>query len=248
MNFIRIIPSILISNKKCVKGIKFKNHVLVGSPVTTAVAFDSQQADEILLLDLDAFQENLNPDFNILKEISKKISTPITFGGNLKTIDNIKKSFDSGADKIFLNTILLNNTKIIEEVAKVYGSQSIMGGINLTKLNNIYKVYSFPNYLDPISHLKKLEQMGVGEIKITFVDTDGTREGIDLKYCIEILSKVRIPCIFGGGIGNLNQIKSLVESGIKAISLGSMLYFSDYNIVKIKKFLINEKYEIYLEH
>jgi cyclase len=248
MNFIRIIPSILISNKKCVKGIKFKNHVLAGSPVTTAIAFDSQQADEILVLDLDAFQKNLSPDFDILKEISQKISTPITFGGNLKNINDIKKSFDSGADKIFLNTMLLKDTKIIEEVAKIYGSQSIMGGINLKKFNNFYKVYSFPNYLEPMSHLKKLEQMGVGEIKITFVDTDGTRKGIDVKYCIEILSQIRIPCIFGGGIGNLSHIKSLVESGIKAISLGSMLYFSDYNIVKVKKFLINEKYQVYLEY
>lgn len=248
MNFIRIIPSILISNKKCVKGVKFKNHVTVGSPVTTAVAFESQQADEILVLDLDAFQNNLYPDFEILNQISKKISTPITFGGNLRNINDIKKSFDNGADKIFMNTILLKDTKIIEEAAKTYGSQSIMGGVNLKKFNDLYKVYSFPDYLDPIAHLKKLEQTGLGELKITFVDTDGTKEGIDEKYCSEILSKISIPCIFGGGIGNLNQIKSLIQIGVRSISLGSILYFSDYNIIKIKKFLINEKFDVYLNY
>ena len=220
----------------------------MGNPVSTALSFDKQKADEIFIIDIDAFKNNLYPDFEILKNISKNISTPITFGGGIKTFNLAKLAFKNGADKVYLNSILFKNVDLINEISKIYGQQAIVGGINLIKKKNKYFIYNQKDEIDPIKHIQKLERIGVGELKITFVNLEGTKQGIDLKYCKEIIKSVSIPCIFEGGISNLEEVKKLIQNGIDSLSLGSMLYFSDNNIIKIKKFLINENLPVVLDY
>ena len=248
MSYIRIIPSILISDGKCIKGKRFENHINVGNPVTTAISFDSQKADEIFLIDINAYRKKITPDYKTLSLISENISTPLTFGGNICSIEDIKNSFKFGADKIYLNSYLYKDCNLINEAIRIYGSQSIVGGINLTKKNNDYGVFGENNDLDPIKHLNKLVKAGVGELKITFVDHEGMRSGLDNDYCKYINENINVPCIFEGGIGNLEDIKSSIMFGTDSIALGSLLYFSDYNVVKIKKYLINEKLPVSLDY
>ena len=238
----------LISEGKCIKGKKFENHINVGNPITTAISFDSQKADEIFLIDINAYKKKINPDYKTLSLISENISTPLTFGGNICSLEDIKNSFKFGADKIYINSYLFKDYQLINEASVIYGSQSIVGGVNLVKEKNNYRIFGESNALDPIEHLKKLVKIGIGELKITFVDYEGMRMGLDNDYCKVINESINVPCIFEGGIGNLEDVKSSIVCGIESIALGSLLYFSDYNVVKIKKYLINENFSVSLDY
>jgi imidazole glycerol-phosphate synthase subunit HisF len=242
VNFIRIIPSLLISNGKLVKGSKFENFKNAGSPVTTVAALDSQIADEIFIIDIDSYNKKKKPDFKTLKKIAEVSSTPITFGGGIDSLETAKKIFLNGADKIFLNTILFNNLNIIHEISSVYGNQAIIGGMNVIKKNNKYYLLEDKNLkIDPIEYAKKLEKLGVAEIKIIYVDLEGTKKGIDYEYSKKINESVKIPCIFEGGLGNLEQLSKCFDYGLNSIAIGTMIIFSDYNIIKIKNYLKEKK-------
>lgn len=246
MHYIRIIPSLLISEKKLVKGINFKNYKNAGSPVTTIAALDSQKADEIFIVDIDCYNKKKSePDFELLKNIAKINSTPITFGGGIKNLIMAKKAFYSGADKIFLNSIIFHNEKIIEKIALQYGNQAIVGGMNIVKKNGkYYLMEDSSKNINPLDHAKKLQELGAGEIKVIFVNLEGTKKGIDINYSKKISDSVKIPCIFEGGIGSLDQLDLFFKSGLTSIGLGSLITFSDNNIVKIKHHLLNQNFNI----
>ena len=228
-------------NKKLVKGKNFKNHKIAGSPKTTVQAFDSQKCDEIFLIDLNSYKNN-NPDFNELKNISLVTNTPLTFGGGLNSIEKIKKAFLNGADKIYISSCLFNNENIIKDTSYIYGSQSIVGGINIITDDDNFKILN--NNLEPLNFLKKLEDLGVGEIKVNFVNLEGSKRGFNLKICEKILKHIKIPVIFEGGIGSLKDIENAIETGVENIALGTILIFSDYNIFKIKQHLSNKNFKI----
>ncbi len=238
--FKRIIPSLLIKNNKLVKGVKFKNHRIVGNPATTAKSLGAQQSDELFAVNLDSYIDNSKQNYRIIKEISNSTMTPLTFGGGVKSVKEAKNVFLNGADKIYLNSNLFNNINLLEDVAKVYGSQSVMAGINIINDLNILEKKN----LNALEWIKKLEDSGAGEVKINFVELEGTSSGFNKKICEKLLKAVSIPLIFEGGIGSLNQIKDAFSVGINSIALGTMIYFKDYNIMKIKQFLKNNGYQI----
>ena len=130
MSYLRIIPSMLLQNRKLVKGCNFQNYKNAGSPKTTIQAFDSQKSDEIILIDIDGYKNN-KQDFKELNNISKYSNTPLTFGGGLDNLDKIKLSFKNGADKIYLSSSIIENQILIKETSRIYGNQSIIGGINI---------------------------------------------------------------------------------------------------------------------
>jgi len=246
MNYLRIIPSLLISNGKLVKGINFKNFKNAGSPVTTVAALDSQKADEIFIIDIDCYnKKKLEPDFELLEKIAEINSTPITFGGGIKNFIMAKKAFSSGADKIFLNSIIFDDEKIIDKIALQYGNQAVVAGMNIINKNGKYFLME-DNYntINPIDYAKKLQKLGAGELKIIFVNLEGTKKGIDIDYSKKISDSVKIPCIFEGGIGDLDQLDLFFKSGLMSIGLGSLITFSDNNIVKIKHHLINKNFNV----
>ena len=247
MQFLRIIPSLLLSDNKLVKGKQFTNHKNVGSPATTINAFDSQIADEIFIIDLDAYKNGNEHNLKMLNEISKISSTPITFGGGIKTTEQIKKAFKNGADKIYLNSILFNDPEIVKLTSQVYGNQSIVGGINIGSINGRpYILEDKSKKIDPLSHLRYLEKIGVAEIKVTYIHLEGTRKGIDIDYSKKIKKSTSLPCIFEGGIGNLKHIEDFFLNGLESIAIGTILNFSDNNIVQIKKYLFDKNYLIRL--
>jgi len=239
MSFIRIIPSLLLLNKKLVKGTNFKNYKNAGNPKTTISALNSQKADEIFITDIEGYKGN-EPDYLTLNEISKTCNTPMTFAGGLNELKKIKKAFKNGADKIYICSALHKNIKLIEKTAKIFGSQSVVGGVNVIKEKNKYYLFNQKNNINPIDFANFLVDSGIGELKVTFVNLEGTRKGLDLNFCSKINSKISIPIIFEGGIGNLNDIESAIKIGVKNIALGTMIIFSDYNIFKIKQHLFNK--------
>lgn len=245
MSYLRIIPSLLLSKKKLVKGVQFKNHKIAGGPNSTILAFDSQGADEISLIDIDTYSSNQEPDYETLNKISESCSTPVTFGGGITNLDIALKVIRSGAEKIYLNRAVLKNQNILKDLSKTIGKQAIVVGINLIKKGKKFKIYEKEgSNHDLFDYLNKVQMLGAGEIKITFVEREGKKLGLDLEICRRILNCLSIPCVFEGGIGSLDDIKNAFVNNINAVSLGTMLIFSDYNIVKIKKYLINENFKI----
>jgi len=241
MSYLRIIPSLLLKDKKLVKGYKFGNYKTAGNPKTTIQAFDSQKCDEIILIDLNGYS-NFKQDYIELNKISKTSNTPLTYGGGINSMDKVRLSFKNGADKIYISSSLFGNKKIIKESSLVYGSQSIVGGINVIADRDNFKILNYSK--DPLDFAKELVDLGVGEIKITFVNLEGCRKGFNLKICEKILNNIKIPLVFEGGIGSLLDIENALKTGVENIAIGSMLIFSDYNIFKIKQYLLNKNYKI----
>tara|TARA_A100001015_G_C15013154_1_gene724183 strand:+ start:1362 stop:2096 length:735 start_codon:yes stop_codon:yes gene_type:complete len=242
MNYLRIIPSLLLQNKKLVKGSNFKNFKNAGSPKTTIQAFNSQKSDEIFLMDLDGYNGN-NQDFKTLSHVSQVCNTPITYGGGLNNLEKIKLSFQNGADKVYLSSNIIRDTSLIERIANIYGNQSIVGGINLIADEKNCLVHNYKN-IDPFEFAKKLETSGIGELKITFVNLEGSRKGMNIKLCEKFLKIMNIPIIFEGGIGSLEDIENCLKIGVKNIALGTILIFNDYNIFKIKQHLQNKNFNV----
>jgi cyclase len=245
LNFIRIIPSLLLSKKKLVKGKKFTQHINAGYPSSTCLALEGQKCDEIFLIDLDSYRNDKDPDFDSLNEISKNISTPITFGGGIKNIEQVKKAFNSGADKIYLSQVLFKDKGIIKKIKNIYGSQSIVAGVNVIAHNQEYRLLEDKEKnIDILDHIKSLIKCGVGEIKITFVNNEGSEEGMNLELSKRIISSIDLPVIFEGGLGNIEQIIDMIKIGANSFAIGSMITFKDYNIFKIKQHLFNKGYKV----
>jgi len=237
---IRIIPSLLLKNRKLVKGVKFKEHKNAGNPKTTILSLESQKADEILLIDLDAYEYSKSNDLETLKEISEISSTPLTFGGGINSFEKAKKILTSGADKIYINSSLIKDKNLIDQIAYTFGSQSIVGGIDIIKKKNNFFIASDKTYkIDPINYAKELQERGIGEIKITYKDLEGSRQGMEIDYSKKLKKAVNVPIIFEGGNGSLEDILNCCNQKIFSIALGTMIVFSDNNIIKIKSFLRN---------
>ena len=245
MSKIRIIPSLLIRNKRLVKGIQFKNHKDAGDPITTCIAFESQLADEICIIDLDAYKKKIKPDIDLLKKIISKVSTPITFGGNVSNIIDVKKIITNGADKVFINYDN-ESDNLINETANLFGRQSITIGIDLIYKENNWHIYKNGKLLTSkiFEYINMVSQKRIGEIKITFVSMEGGGKGFDEKLIKKIKYQTNIPIIFEGGLGNLDHIDQAISFGAEGIALGTMIIFMDNNIFKIKQYLINAKRKV----
>lgn len=239
---LRIIPSLLVSKGRLVKGINFKNHKDVGDPITTTKALEAQGADEILLINLDQFKNRKTEknSINLLKDISKNLMTAITYGGGIDSFMKAKDYLKHGADKIYICSALFQNTKIVNDISKVFGNQSIVCGINIIKKEDKYCLYEIPN-LNLDDWLEKINNLPTGEIKITFVDLEGSKKGLDINFCKKLVTFFDHPVIIEGGVGSLKHINQIAKIKPSGLALGTMLNFSEQNIIKIKQFLTNEK-------
>jgi cyclase len=246
-NNIRIIPSLLLKNKRLVKGKVFKDFIDAGDPIKTCVAHDSQYCDEISIIDLDAYHNKVEPDYETLKLINKEINTPILFGGNINNIKIVEKLIKNGADKVLINSNLFS-TNIALEVINNFGKQALVGGVDLFYKENKYYVYQNGKLLNInyLQYIKNVIELGVGEIKITFVKKEGTRKGFDIEEANKISKTSQVPIIFEGGIKNLQNILDAITNNVNAIAIGSLLIFSDNNIFKVKQFLDNRNIKVRL--
>ncbi len=248
-NIVRIIPSLLLKDKRLVKGKNFLNFIDSGDPVKTCVAHDSQFCDEISIIDLDAHLLNKEPNFEILKLITKELTSPIMFGGNINNFKIVEKLIRNGADKVLINSNIFNH-KLIKEIINSFGKQSLVGGVDLIYIEGKYHIYSKGNILKTnfMDHIKKVIDQNVGELKLTFVNLEGTRKGLDITTSKKIIDAVDVPVIVEGGAKNLKDIENAINKGINSIGLGNLLIFSDNNIFKVKQFLDNREINVRLRN
>lgn len=249
MTSIRIIPSLLLKNNRLVKGKEFKNHRDCGDPVKTCVSYEGQLADEIILVDLDAYTKKKKPNFDILKSINNECNTPIAFGGNISSEYEFEKCVRNGADKIIINTNL-ENEKLIANLVKNFGSQSIIAGIDIIKQNDNFKIFKRGETLqsDIFSYIQKITELEVGEIKITYVHLEGTGRGFEQEVSKKISSETNLPIIFEGGFDKLHELDKAIKNNFSAIALGNMITFSDNNLFKIKQYLENCGHDVRLRN
>jgi imidazole glycerol-phosphate synthase subunit HisF len=227
----RVIPVLLLRNKGLVKTFKFKDSRYVGDPFNAVKIFNEKEVDEIIILDIDASREGREPSYTYLKEIASECFMPLSYGGGVKTIDQIKRLIQSGIEKIILNSEAIRNPGFVESAAKVFGSSTIIGAFDVK--NNFWGTRQVFNHtqgktinLDPVKHAIHLEQLGVGEIFINNVDRDGTREGYDLDLIKSITEKVNVSVIACGGCGSIQDIGAVVNNAhARAAAAGSFFVF-----------------------
>lgn len=226
----RVIPCLLLKNKGLVKTKRFKEPVYLGDPINTVKLFNEKEVDELIFLDIEATNQNREPHFDYIKEIASECFMPFAYGGGIKTLEDIKKIFYLGAEKVILNTAAIQNHALIKDAVKVFGGQSIVISIDYkTSIFGKKQVYARAGrkntYKSPIVFAKQMAELGVGEIFINAINNDGMMQGYDLKTIAEISSEISIPIIACGGAGKLEDLKEAVDAGASAASAGSLFVF-----------------------
>lgn len=245
----RIIPCLLLKEGRCVKGVNFGNHRDVGHPITNAKIYEAQGADELIFLDIEASSKNRQLMLDIVSRAAEECFMPFTAGGGIKSLEDINDLLRAGADKISINTIAVQKPGLITKVAKRFGNQCIIVSIDY-KLNKKGKPEVFiksgteTTGLEPLAWAKKAEKLGAGEILLTNIDKEGQRKGYDIKMVKSVSEALNIPVIASGGAGNLEDLKKGIGAGASAVSLASILHFTDQNVIKARNYLITSGIDV----
>ncbi|BEH03961.1 imidazole glycerol phosphate synthase catalytic subunit [Candidatus Nasuia deltocephalinicola] len=249
MNYKRIIPCLDFFNGRIIKGTNFKNLVDIGDPLDVSKFYNDEGADEIAFLDISASIENRNQINHIISKISSKISIPLTVGGGIKSFLDFKNLFNSGADKISVNTHLIENFNFIEKIKLIYGSQCLISALDVKRFYNFNKIYYW-NVYKKSGKIKtkynlndliiKFLKLGIGELLITSIDRDGTLKGFDKELILKLSKIININIIVSGGGGSLLSILDILKiKNVNSLLLASILHNKIYSIFFIKNFLLN---------
>jgi imidazole glycerol-phosphate synthase subunit HisF len=227
----RVIPVLLLRNKGLVKTVRFKEHKYVGDPINAVKIFNEKGVDELCFLDIDASREGREPNYDYLKEIATECFMPLSYGGAIKTLDQMKRLIQSGIEKMVVNTLALEKPEVVKAAADAFGSSTIVGAMDVKKnLFGKYQVYSHVKKvslsLDPVKHAEHLQQLGVGEIFLNNIDHDGMLNGYDFDLVSKITHAVGVPVISCGGCSSVDDIDKVInQSKAAAAAAGSFFVF-----------------------
>jgi cyclase len=238
----RIIPCLDVKNGRVVKGINFVNLKDAGDPVEQAKIYSDSGADEICFLDITASNENRDTIYDVVERTSKNCFVPLTVGGGVRSVEDVKKLLNCGADKVSINTAAVQNLKVVEESSKKFGSQCIVVAIDAKKNDDMWEVFTHGGRnstgIDAIEYATKMENCGAGELLVTSMDRDGTQIGYDNELLSKISSIVNIPIIASGGVGNLQHLVDGIKIGkASAVLAASIFHYGTYTISDAKKYL-----------
>ena len=245
----RIIPCLDVKEGRVVKGINFVDLVDAGDPVEQAKFYSDNGADEICFLDISASLENRDTTINMVEKTAEKVFIPLTVGGGIRSIDNIQSLLKAGADKVSINSAAISDPRIIKDSSDYFGSQCIVVAVDVKKDKNNWSVYSHGGTkntgIDAISWLKKIEELGAGEILLTSMDRDGTKKGFDLEILEEANRVLKIPVIASGGVGSIKHFYEGVTIGkADALLAASVFHFNEFSIMDVKNYLNNKKIDV----
>ena len=237
----RIIPCLDVKNGRVVKGINFIDLKDAGDPVEQAKIYSDGGADEICFLDITASNENRDIIYDVVKKTSKKCFVPLTVGGGIRSVDDINKLLNCGADKVSINTAAVNNSKIVLESSKKFGSQCIVVAIDAKKKDKTWEIFTHGGRnstgIDAIEFSIKMEESGAGELLVTSMDKDGTQSGYDIELMNKISSRVNIPIIASGGVGTLDHLVDGINSGASAVLAASIFHYGTFSVKEAKQYL-----------
>ena len=238
----RIIPCLDVKNGRVVKGINFVDLQDAGDPVEQAKIYSDGGADEICFLDITASNENRDTIYEVVKETSKKCFVPLTVGGGVRSVEDINKLLNCGADKVSINTAAVQDLNVVLESSKKFGSQCIVVAIDAKKNGDKWDVYTHGGRnnsgLNALEFAKKMEDSGAGELLVTSMDRDGTQIGYDIELMKKISLMVNIPLIASGGVGNLDHmVEGIKEGNASAVLAASIFHYGKYSVIEAKKYL-----------
>ena len=238
----RIIPCLDVKNGRVVKGINFVDLQDAGDPVEQAKIYSDGGADEICFLDITASNENRDTIYDVVEKTSKKCFVPLTVGGGVRSVEDINKLLNCGADKVSINTAAVQNPEVVVESSKKFGSQCIVVAIDAKKNENKWEVFTHGGRnnsgINALEFAKKMEDSGAGELLVTSMDRDGTQVGYDIDLMSKISSKVNIPVIASGGVSSIDDIKKAKElnnNNIEGIIVGKAIYDGDIKLDELVK-------------
>jgi len=247
----RIIPCLDVQNGRVVKGINFMNLKDAGDPVEQAKIYSDGGADEICFLDITASNENRETIYDVVKETSKKCFVPLTVGGGVRSVEDITKLLNCGADKVSINTAAVKDSKVVLDGSKKFGSQCIVVAIDAKKKANSWQIFTHggrnKTEIDAIEFSKKMEDSGAGELLVTSMDRDGTQKGYDVELISKISSKVNIPIIASGGVGNLDHLVDGIKLGkASGVLAASIFHYGKYTVKEAKEYLNSKNVSVRL--
>src|SRR6202521_3752523 len=244
---VRIIPCLDVKDGRVVKGVKFVDLRDAGDPVEAAVAYDAAGADELTFLDITASHENRGIMLDVVRRTAEACFMPVTVGGGVRTIDDIRSLLRSGADKVSINTAAVNNRQFVKEAAEKFGDQSIVVAIDAKKVSQPgepprWEIFTHggrnPTGLDAVDYAREVVALGAGEILLTSMDRDGTRQGFDIALTRAIADAVPVLVIASGGVGTLEHLVEGIRDGhATAVLAASIFHFGEHTIREAKDYM-----------
>ena len=240
----RIIPCLDVNAGRVVKGVKFLELRDAGDPVEIARAYDKEGADELCFLDITASHQNRRIILDVVRRTAEQVFMPLTVGGGINGLDDIRSLLRAGADKVSINTGAVNRPEFVREAAEVFGSQCIVVAIDAKRVSDRWEVFTHggrnPTGIDAEDWAERMEKFGAGEILLTSMDRDGTKVGYDLGLTRTISDRVTIPVIASGGVGTLDHIyQGFTQGKASAALAASIFHYRKYSVTECKKYLHN---------
>ncbi|MBR9866119.1 MAG: imidazole glycerol phosphate synthase subunit HisF [Oceanospirillales bacterium] len=252
----RIIPCLDVENGRVVKGVQFVDIRDAGDPVEVAKRYDEQGADEITFLDITATHEGRDTMVHTVERMASQVFIPLTVGGGIRTVDDIRTMLNAGADKVSINSAAVFNPDFVREAAEKFGSQCIVVAIDAKKVSqpgeaDRWEIFTHggrkPTGIDAVEWAKKMVKLGAGEILLTSMDQDGVKNGYDLGVTRAISEAVNVPVIASGGVGNLDHlVAGCIEGKADAVLAASIFHFNEYSIPEAKQYMKEHGIEVRL--
>ncbi len=252
----RIIPCLDVDNGRVVKGVKFVEIRDAGDPVEVARRYDAEGADEVTFLDITASSDDRETMLHVVEEVASEVFIPLTVGGGIREEEDVRRMLNAGADKVAINTAAVHNPKFVKRAAERFGSQCIVVAIDAKRVSKPgkpprWEIFTHggrkPTGLDAVEWACKMADYGAGEILLTSMDRDGTKQGFDLELTRAISEAVPIPVIASGGVGNLQHlVEGVTEGGADAVLAASIFHFAEYSIGQAKAHMAERGVEVRL--
>jgi imidazole glycerol-phosphate synthase subunit HisF len=247
----RIIPCLDVTDGRVVKGVNFVKLRDAGDPVEIARRYDEQGADELTFLDITASSDNRGLIFHIIEEVASQVFIPLTVGGGVRAVEDVRNLLNAGADKVSINTAAVVNPQLVADAAGRFGSQCIVVAIDAKRVGDHWQVFTHggrkPTGLDAVEWAERMVALGAGELLLTSMDRDGTKIGFDLELTHAISDAVEVPVIASGGVGNLDHLVDGVrKGGADAVLAASIFHYGEYSVREAKLYMADHGIEVRL--
>jgi len=252
----RIIPCLDVDNGRVVKGVNFVNIRDAGDPVEVAARYNREGADEITFLDITASSDDRATTVNMVEKIASEVFIPLTVGGGIREVEDVRRMLNAGADKVAINTAAIHNPELVREATNYFGSQCIVVAIDAKKVSaegepDKWDIFTHGGRrdtgIDAVEWAKKMAEYGAGELLVTSMDRDGTKAGFNLPLTKAITDAINIPVIASGGVGNLQHLADgVMQGGADAVLAASIFHFSEYTVGEAKAFMADQGIEVRL--